>query len=103
SRMGSWLRRASHWRASRFTGYLSSIRPELAPQRRTMPPDAFEAFKIPTANGSLVRNGEVYDGSGGPPRRVDLRIGGGLIQEIGPNLASQGEDVIDAAGLIVAP
>ena len=56
-----------------------------------------------TTSGSLIRNGEVHDGAGGPSRRVDLRIANGLIEEIGPNLVSQGEDAIDAAGLIVAP
>jgi dihydroorotase len=55
------------------------------------------------SNGSLVQNGTVYDGTGGGPRQVDLRIGNGLIQEIGPNLVSRGEDLINADGLIVAP
>ena len=51
----------------------------------------------------LVRNGDVYDGTGSPPRRVDLRVANGQIQKIGPNLAADGEEVIDAEGLIVAP
>ncbi len=52
---------------------------------------------------SLVRGGEVYDGTGAPPSKVDLRIAGGVIQEIGPDLAPQGETIIDATGLIVSP
>jgi dihydroorotase len=52
---------------------------------------------------SLIRNGEVYDGTGSSPQKVDLRIANGEIQEIGPNLAARGEDVIEADGLIVAP
>ena len=53
--------------------------------------------------GSLIKNGHVYDGLGSPPRRVDIRIKEGTIQEIGPNLVPVGEEVIDADGLIVAP
>jgi dihydroorotase len=53
--------------------------------------------------GTLIRNGIVYDGTGASPRRDDLRIVDGIIGEIGPNLTSRGEDVIDADGLIVAP
>ncbi len=52
---------------------------------------------------SLIKNGEVYDGTGSPPRKVDLRIANGEILEIGPNLIARGEDVIEADGLIVAP
>jgi dihydroorotase len=53
--------------------------------------------------GSLIQNGEVYDGSGAPPLRVDVRISDGVIQEIGPNLAPAGEELIEADGLIVSP
>lgn len=52
---------------------------------------------------SLIRNGEVFDGTGSPSQRVDVRTSNGLIQEIGPNLAAHGEEVIEADGLIVAP
>lgn len=55
------------------------------------------------ANGSLIRNGHVYDGTGSPPQRVDVRVANGLIQELGPNLVPRGEEVIEADGLIVAP
>jgi len=53
--------------------------------------------------GYLIKNGEVYDGLGTPPRRVDIRISGGLIHEIGENLTVSGEALIDASGLIVSP
>jgi len=56
----------------------------------------------PIAN-SLIRHGQVYDGTGSPPQRVDIRIANGLIQEIGPDLVAYGEEQIDAEGLIVAP
>ncbi len=54
-------------------------------------------------SGCLIRNGDVYDGTGSPPQRVDLRVVNGQIQEIGPNLMANGEEVIEADGLIVAP
>lgn len=52
---------------------------------------------------SLIRNGQVYDGLGSAPRRADIRITDGVIQEIGPNLIPHGEELIEADGLIVAP
>ena len=51
----------------------------------------------------LIRNGDVFDGSGSPAQGVDLRLSNGLISEIGTNLKSQGEQIIEADGLIVAP
>lgn len=56
-----------------------------------------------SSNSSLIRNGNVFDGTGSPAQRIDLRVADGLIQEIGPNLVSRGEKVIEADGLIVAP
>lgn len=55
------------------------------------------------AVGSIIRGGLVYDGSGEAARRVDLRLANGKITEIGPALASHGETVVDASGLLVAP
>lgn len=57
----------------------------------------------PAPGGSLIRGGDVYDGSGGSPRRVDVRLTNGVIDEIGPDLVARGEQIIDASGLIVAP
>lgn len=53
--------------------------------------------------GYLIQNGAVYDGLGNPAQRVDVRITGGVISEIGSNLKAAGEELIDAEGLIVAP
>jgi dihydroorotase len=53
--------------------------------------------------GYLIRGGEVYDGSGAPPAAVDVRVRDGRIAEIGPHLPDQGDEAVDAAGLIVAP
>ena len=45
----------------------------------------------------------MYDGSGGAPSALDLRVRKSLIREVGTGLKSDGEEVIDASGLIVAP
>ena len=51
----------------------------------------------------LIRGGTVYDGTGAPPIRADVRISGDRIAAVGPNLAADGARVIDAAGHAVAP
>jgi N-acyl-D-aspartate/D-glutamate deacylase len=51
----------------------------------------------------LIRNGNVHDGTGSPPRRDDIRITGERIEEVGPNLVAKGEVIVDADGLIVSP
>lgn len=55
------------------------------------------------ATGFLIKNGDVYDGLGNAPQRVDIRVANGVITEIGPNLTAAGEQVVAADGLIVAP
>ncbi|AYJ84861.1 D-aminoacylase (plasmid) [Sphingomonas paeninsulae] len=50
----------------------------------------------------LVRNGLVYDGTGGEPYQADIAIRDGLIVEIG-KIESVGGEEIDAAGCIVTP
>lgn len=51
----------------------------------------------------LIRNGTVYDGTGGPPLRADVAIKGDRIIAIGKLSASRAREVIDASGLAVAP
>ena len=53
--------------------------------------------------GYLIQNGEVYDGGGGAAVSVDVRVRGEAIADIGPGLPEQGDVVIDATGLLVAP
>ncbi|MGE3690707.1 MAG: amidohydrolase family protein [Novosphingobium sp.] len=53
--------------------------------------------------GLLIANGLVVDGTGGAGKLADLRIRDGLIVEVGENLAPAGEEVINAAGAVVAP
>ena len=54
-------------------------------------------------DSTLIRNGQVYDGTGAEAQRVDVRIVKGVIQEVGPDLPSQGETIVDATGLLVCP
>ena len=52
----------------------------------------------------LIRGGTVYDGTGQPGRRADVRTRGDLIVEIGASLpVGAGERMVDASGLAVAP
>jgi N-acyl-D-amino-acid deacylase len=51
----------------------------------------------------LIRGGTLYDGSGGPPRRVDVAIRGDRIAAIGDLRSAQARTVVDATGLAVAP
>jgi len=51
----------------------------------------------------LVRGGTVVDGTGAPPFAADVRVRGGLIAEVGPGLAPEGEPVVDADGAFVIP
>ena len=52
----------------------------------------------------LIKNGTVVDGTGAPAFAADVRVVGGTIAEVGPNLAARaGERVFDAAGCYVTP
>jgi N-acyl-D-aspartate/D-glutamate deacylase len=51
----------------------------------------------------LVRGGDVVDGTGAPAVRADVRVRDGLIVEVGPDLAPDGEAELDAAGAVVTP
>jgi len=51
----------------------------------------------------IVTGGLLYDGTGGPARRADVRVRGGVIAEVAPDLSPQGEVVVDASGACVAP
>ena len=50
----------------------------------------------------VIRNGTIFDGAGGPPRRGDVAIAGDRIRELG-NVAAQGAAEIQARGMAVAP
>ncbi len=51
----------------------------------------------------VIRDGMIFDGTGGPRYRADLGIKDGIITEIGRIPASRGGRQIDAQGLNVAP
>ena len=51
----------------------------------------------------LVRGGEVVDGTGAPARRADVRVRGGRVVEVVPDLRPEGEAVIDASDAFVTP
>jgi N-acyl-D-amino-acid deacylase len=51
----------------------------------------------------IVRNGAVYDGSGGPPFHADIAVAGERIARIAPLADARAAVEIDAAGLAVAP
>ena len=52
---------------------------------------------------TLVRNAAVLDGTGAPARRLDVRIAGDRIANVGELSPEPGERVVDAAGLTLAP
>lgn len=55
-------------------------------------------------NDVLIKNGTVFDGTGGPGRKADLVINKGRIDEIKPGLASRkAETIVDAQGKYVLP
>lgn len=51
----------------------------------------------------LIKNGRVVDPVTGVDEVMDVLIEGAHIEEVGHNLSAAGAEVIDAAGLVVAP
>jgi len=51
----------------------------------------------------IVRGGTVVDGTGGPARSADVRVRDGVIVEVAPDLAPDGEHEVDARGAVVSP
>ncbi len=51
----------------------------------------------------VIRNGTIYDGSGGAPYVGDVAVMGDRIVAVGPNLPQRGEAEIDATGKAVSP
>ena len=63
------------------------------------------AFAAPaqTPVRTLIRNARVIDGTGTAPRAASVRIAGDRIVEVGDLTPADGERVVDAGGLAVAP
>ncbi|MEZ5167432.1 MAG: amidohydrolase family protein [Acidimicrobiales bacterium] len=51
----------------------------------------------------IVRNGTVVDGTGTPGRIADVAVSDGRIVAIGPDLAGEAHETVDATGLLVTP
>ena len=51
----------------------------------------------------LIKNGRVVNPVTGVDEVMDVLIEGAHIEEVGHNLSAAGAEVIDAAGLVVAP
>ena len=52
----------------------------------------------------LIKGGTVLDGDGGPARKVDIRVAGGIIAEVAADLMpNAGDTTFDATGLLVTP
>ena len=79
------------------------------PLRTTLLVAAWIAFSTvpwpvqPQAFDVVVRDGTVYDGTGGPGRRADVAIRGDRVAGIGDFRAATAATVIDANGMAVAP
>jgi N-acyl-D-amino-acid deacylase len=57
----------------------------------------------PTQFDVLIRNGQIYDGSGKPPFRGDIAVSNGRVAGIGSLPDPHGKTEVDAQGLAVAP
>jgi N-acyl-D-amino-acid deacylase len=51
----------------------------------------------------IIRNGEIFDGSGGPSFHGDIAIRDGLIAEVAPAIEGAATEEIDAGGMQVTP
>jgi len=51
----------------------------------------------------VIRGGTVVDGTGAPSFVGDVAVTGGVITEVGPNLAVTGKEEVDAHGLVITP
>lgn len=61
------------------------------------------AAQQPARYDVIIRNGTVYDGSGGPSRRADLALSGDRIARVGDLGDASAPVLVDARGLAVAP
>ena len=51
----------------------------------------------------IIKNGLVIDPASGLSEKMDLLIEDGIIKEMASLITKEGEEVLDAAGLVVAP
>ncbi len=58
---------------------------------------------MPEAGRIILRGGAVIDGTGAAARRADVAVAGGRIAAVGQVAPQPGDEVLDVAGLAVAP
>ena len=56
-----------------------------------------------TKYDTIIRNGNIYDGTGGKPYLADLAIQGDKIAKIAPNIPERGKEEIDGSNMAVTP
>jgi len=56
-----------------------------------------------TKYDTIIRNGNIYDGTGGKPYPADLAIQGDKIAKIAPNIPERGKEEIDGSNMAVTP
>src|SRR5687767_11038851 len=61
-----------------------------------------EGAEAPTYD-VLIRNGVIYDGSGGEAYRGEVAISGDRVVAVGKSLPGSAKQIVDAKGLAVAP
>jgi N-acyl-D-amino-acid deacylase len=64
---------------------------------------AVVALSSQAGSGLVIQNGIVYDGTGSPGKREDIRVVGDTIREVGKVRVRPGDRIIDAHGLAVSP
>jgi N-acyl-D-amino-acid deacylase len=67
------------------------------------PPAAAQQKKSAETYDVVIRNGRIYDGSGGPPVLGDVAIRGDKVAAVGLLHKARGRTEIDAKGMAVAP
>ncbi len=51
----------------------------------------------------IIKNGEVFDGTGGPSVRADVAVKDGIIAKVASSIEGEADRIIDAEGRIVTP
>ncbi len=75
----------------------------LAPAGSSARAEAAAEEAPPAAAVTVITNATVLDGTGSPGRKANVRIAGDLIVAVGRAVPAQGDTVVDAKGLTLAP
>jgi N-acyl-D-amino-acid deacylase len=82
---------------ARLVGLLILLVSQSSPRPAAQPPQTRQRYDL------VIAGGQIVDGTGAPRRRADVGIKGGKIAAIGTIARLDAIEVIDAAGMIVAP